>query len=75
MVVYIHREMKGGERIGCANDTMSEVISEQANDKGQRREYVGFYDLSKKPPLSIRKSHVAAKRTCSLTRYETVGRD
>ena len=51
MVVYIYRGTEGGERIGCANDTMSGVMSEQAKDKRYGGEHVGSYDLSKKPPL------------------------
>ena len=49
MVVYIHRAMEGGERIGCASDKMSGVMSEQANDEKQGRGHVGSYNLSKKP--------------------------
>ena len=67
MVVYIHRGMEGGERIGCANDTMSGVMSERADDERHGGEHVGSYDLSKKPPLPTQRSHVAAKRTRSLT--------
>ena len=67
--------MEGGERIGCANDMMSGVISEQADDKRHRGEHVGFYDLSKKHPLPTQRSHIAAKRTRRLTRCKTISRD
>ena len=66
MVVYIHRGTEGGERIGCANDTMSGVMSERADDERHGGEHVGSYDLSKKPPLPTRRSQVVAK-TRSLT--------
>ena len=75
MVVYIHRGMEGGEKIGCANNTMSGVMSERADDEKHGEEHVGSYDLSKKYPLPTRRNHVAAKRRCSLTRCETIGRD
>ena len=75
MVVYIYRGMEGGEKIGCANNTMSGVMSEQADDKRHGREHVGSYDLSKKYPLPTQRSHVAAKKTRSLTRCESIGRD
>lgn len=39
-----------GEKIGCANNTMSGVISEQADDKRQKEKNMSFYNLSKKPP-------------------------
>lgn len=56
--------MEGGEKIGCANDTMSGVMSERADDGGK---HVSSYGLSKKPPLPTQRRHVAAKRTRSLT--------
>ena len=40
------------ERIGCANNTMSGVMSERGNDERQRGGHVGSYNLSKKPPFS-----------------------
>ena len=56
MVVYIHRGMEGEERIGCANDTMSGVMSERADDERQGGGHVGSYDLSKKPLCRHEKS-------------------
>ena len=60
MVVYIHRGMEGGERIGCASDTMS-VMSEQANDERQRGGHVVSYNLSKKPLSSETKKPSCSK--------------
>lgn len=43
--------MEGGEKIDCANNIMSGVMSKQADDERHREEHVSFYDLSKKPLL------------------------
>ena len=75
MVIYIYRGMERGEKIGCTNDTMSGVMSEQADDERHGREHVGSYDFSKKHSLPTRRSYIAAKKTRSLTRCETIGRD
>ena len=61
MVVYIHRGMEGGEKIGCASDTMSGVMSEQANDEKQGGGHVGSYNLSKKPFSSDTKKPCCSK--------------
>lgn len=65
--------MEGGERIGCANETMCGVMSERAEE--QIWEHVGSYDLSRKSPLPTKQSHIASKKTRSLTRCGTIGRD
>ena len=33
MTVYIHKGTEGGEKIGCANNIISGVINEQADDE------------------------------------------
>ena len=48
--------MGRGKKIGCANDTMSGVISERVDDKRYGGDHMGTYYLLKKPFLPIRRS-------------------
>lgn len=62
MIVYIYKKIDEGEKIGCANNIMSKVISEWANDKRQKGKHVGFYDFLKNlPSANIKKPHCSKK--------------
>lgn len=46
--LYILRDEERGKKTGCANNMMTGVIDEQADDESQEEQYVSFYDFSTK---------------------------
>lgn len=72
---YIYRKIERGEKIGCAKNTMSGVMNEQANDKKQRENYIYSYNFLKKPLFINTKSQIAVNSICNSILCEIISQD
>ena len=66
--------MEGGERIGCANDTISGVMSELADDEEYGGKHVSSYGLEKALSANA-KTSCCSKKNTQPDRCEISGRD